>query len=75
VRGKLGWSGALAALGISGVPALSRYLSGERAVPDEVVRRALGQLEEGGSSPPSGQPTASNLGSHPLLPLLQRLIV
>jgi intergrase/recombinase len=45
VRSKLGWSGALAALGISGA-ALSRYLSGERAVPDEVVRRALGQLEE-----------------------------
>jgi hypothetical protein len=46
VRGKLGWSGALAALGISGA-ALSRYLSGQRAVPDDVVRRALGQLEEG----------------------------
>jgi len=45
VRSKLGWSGALAALGISGA-ALSRYLSGERAVPDEVVRRALGRLEE-----------------------------
>jgi intergrase/recombinase len=46
VRGKLGWSGALAALGISRA-ALSRYLSGERAVPDDAVRRALGQLEEG----------------------------
>jgi len=46
VRGKLGWSGALAALGVSRA-ALSRYLSGERAAPDEVVRRALGQLEEG----------------------------
>jgi len=46
VRGKLGWSGALAALGISGA-ALSRYLSGQRAVPDDAVRRALGQLEEG----------------------------
>jgi len=46
VRGKLGWSGALAALGISGA-ALSRYLSGKRAVPDDMVRRALGQLEEG----------------------------
>jgi len=45
VRSKLGWSGALAALGISGA-ALSRYLSGQRAVPDEVVRRALGRLEE-----------------------------
>ena len=45
VRGKLGWSGALAALGISRA-ALSRYLSGQRAVPDDVVRRALGQLEE-----------------------------
>jgi len=30
VRSKLGWSGALAALGISRA-ALSRYLSGERA--------------------------------------------
>ena len=47
VRGKLGWSGALVALGISGVPALSRYLLGQRAVPDDMVRRALGQLEEG----------------------------
>jgi intergrase/recombinase len=45
VRSKLGWSGALAALGISRA-ALSRYLSGERAVPDEVARRALGHLEE-----------------------------
>ncbi|MFP3209140.1 MAG: hypothetical protein RXR82_05510 [Nitrososphaeria archaeon] len=45
VRSKLGWSGALAALGISGA-ALSRYLSGQRAVPDDVVRRALGRLEE-----------------------------
>ncbi|MFP3209390.1 MAG: integrase, partial [Nitrososphaeria archaeon] len=45
VRSKLGWSGALAALGISRA-ALSRYLSGQRAVPDDVVRRALGQLEE-----------------------------
>jgi len=45
VRAKLGGVGAARAVGLSRA-ALYRYLSGERAVPDDAVRRALGQLEE-----------------------------
>jgi intergrase/recombinase len=45
VKGKLGFTKALEALGISR-GALHNYLHGLRKVPDEVIRRALQHLEE-----------------------------
>ena len=66
MRGKLGWSGALAALGISGA-ALSRYLSGKRAVPDDMVRRALGQLEEQEFLSAVGSAAALDLGARSIM--------
>lgn len=45
LRERLGYVGAYRALGISD-SSLSRYLRGERKIPDEVVRRALQHLGE-----------------------------
>jgi transcriptional regulator with XRE-family HTH domain len=45
VKDKLGYSGALEALGIAR-GSLSNYLHGIRRVPDDVIRKALQYLDE-----------------------------